>query len=231
MISAPPRQVVLAFESSADQASAAVLTAAGRMCQQVHTARHGHAALITELARMVLEEAALSARDVTHVAAGRGPGSFTGIRVALAAAKGFALAAGAAGLGVSCLAAMAQAAREARPQLAERRIIASADTRRGSFFCQAFDPSGPAAPSIIEVDSEMPTAIPDDWKGAVIVGPGATAIASAAAGASLTEAADLPCLDALQVARLAANRIQAGINAEPLTPLYVAPAFLGPPAG
>ena len=62
-------------------------------------------------------------------------------RVALAAAKGFALAAGAEGVGVSCLAAMAQAARDARPDLGDMPIVATADTRRGSFFCQAFDPT------------------------------------------------------------------------------------------
>ena len=46
----------------------------------------------------------------------------------------------------------------------------------------------------------------------------------------MTRIADLPALDALQVARLAAQRMQAGTVPEPLTPLYVAPAFLGPSA-
>ena len=90
MVSIPTGQAILAFESSADQASAAII-ADGIARQHVHAARHGHAALITELARAALEEAGLSAREVTHVAAGRGPGSFTGIRVALAAAKGLRL--------------------------------------------------------------------------------------------------------------------------------------------
>ena len=78
--------VILAIESSADMASAAVL-ANGAVVQRAHRARHGHAAQITELARGALAEAGISADDLTHVVAGRGPGSFTGIRVALAAAK------------------------------------------------------------------------------------------------------------------------------------------------
>ena len=229
MVSIPTGQAVLAFESSADQASAAII-ADGVACQHLHAARHGHAALITELARAALEEAGLAAREVTHVAAGRGPGSFTGIRVALAAAKGFALAVGAKGLGVSCLAAKAYAARRARPDLGEMPIVATADTRRGSYFCQLFDGAGPVDDSIIELDGETPADIPNSWSGAAVIGAGAEAIA-AATGGTMACIADLPALDALQVARLAAQRMQAGTVPEPLTPLYVAPAFLGPPAG
>ncbi|MEC7362390.1 MAG: tRNA (adenosine(37)-N6)-threonylcarbamoyltransferase complex dimerization subunit type 1 TsaB [Pseudomonadota bacterium] len=228
MVSLPTRQVILAFESSADQASAAII-ADGIARQHVHAARHGHAALITELARAALEEAGLSAREVTHVAAGRGPGSFTGIRVALAAAKGFALAAGAEGIGVSCLAAMAQAARHSGQELADMRIVATVDTRRGSFFCQAFDPDGPVADAIVEMDGEPPLYIPESWSGAAIIGPGADTIISADTAKSLTTAG-MAALDALQVGRLAACRMEAGTAPEPLTPLYVAPASLGPGA-
>lgn len=229
MVSVPTRQIILAFESSADQASAAII-ADGIACQHVHTARHGHAALITELARAALEEAGLSAREVTHVAAGRGPGSFTGIRVALAAAKGFALAAGAEGVGVSCLAAMAQAARDARPEFGDRRIVATADTRRGSFFCQAFDPDGPVEGVIVEIDGEPPLEIPDSWTGAAVIGAATDAITSGDTARSLTVVDGVAALDALQVGRLAARRMQAGTAPESLTPLYVAPAFLGPAA-
>ena len=96
--------VILALESSADRASAAVLRTGMQGIQHLHEARHGHAALISELARAALAEAGVEPDEITHVAAGRGPGSFTGLRVALAAAKGFSLATGASGTGVSCLA-------------------------------------------------------------------------------------------------------------------------------
>ena len=227
MVSVPSGQVILAFESSADQASAAII-GDGISCQHRHAARHGHAALITELARAALEETGIPARDVTRVAAGRGPGSFTGIRVALAAAKGFAIAVGAQGLGVSCLAAMAQAARDERPELHDGCIVATADTRRGSFFCQAFGISGPVEDAIVELDAEVPQDIPQGWTGAAVIGAGAAVISSAEAGGGLMAVAGVPALDALQVARLAAKRIRDGVAPEPLTPLYVAPAFLGP---
>ena len=216
---------ILALEASADQASAAILCDEGRRVQHSHAARHGHAALITELARATFAEAGVDPEDLTHVAAGRGPGSFTGIRVALAAAKGFTLATGAAGIGVSCLTATAGAASS---RAAGRPVLATADTRRGSFFTQAFAASGGAVSDIIDLDPESQDGIPADWKGALVVGPGADVLAKAFAAFGLQADSSTPPLDALQVAQVAADGLARGSEAEPLLPLYVAPAFLGP---
>ena len=225
MTDIPSNFTILALEASADQASAALLCDDGRQAQHSHAARHGHAALITELARAALVEAGVTPGGLTHVAAGRGPGSFTGIRVALAAARGFALATGAAGIGVSCLAATAAAA---LPLAAGRPVLATADTRRGSFFAQAFAPSGGAMSDIIDLDPESAGAVPDGWRDALAVGPGAGPLAGSFAASGLEADSSLPPLDALQIARLAANRLARGLANEPLLPLYVAPAFLGP---
>jgi tRNA threonylcarbamoyl adenosine modification protein YeaZ len=156
--------VILAFEASGDQASAAVLTADGRQSVHHHMARHGHAAVITGLAELVLQDCAIDASGITHVVAGCGPGSFTGIRVALAAAKGFQIASNAVPVGLSCLAVMAHTATKdpATAGLAghdAQAVLASADTRRGSFFCQAFDANGAALGDILDVD---PTRETDD---------------------------------------------------------------------
>ena len=228
--------VILAIESSADMASAAVITAERRAVQQVHMARHGHAAQITELARGALAEAGVSADDLTHVAAGRGPGSFTGIRVALAAAKGFVIATGASGIGVSCLAAMAYVVRDSHGD-AGQPVLATADTRRGSFFAQLFDRHGVPLDDITEIDPDAPGACPGSWQSALVIGAGAAALANAFpdAGLALPDSAqaggaDTAPLDAMQVARLAAARLAAGEAFDPLLPLYVAPAFLGPAA-
>ena len=223
----PGHAVILALESSADQASAAVLHADGRHWQDSHAARHGHAAMITELARNVLEQAGMTAAALSHVAAGRGPGSFTGIRVALAAAKGFALATGASGIGVSCLAAMAHEA-HGTPDLAGRRLVATADTRRGSYFCQLNDPAAGTHAPIEDIPPESGQDVPDAWRGATIIGPGAAALAAAFPDHAMTPIADRLPVDALQIARLAAHHLASGHPADPLTPLYVAPAFLGP---
>ncbi len=236
----PDKAVILALESSADQASAAIRCADGRHWQEVHTARHGHAAILTELARQVMQQAGVAAASLTHVAAGRGPGSFTGIRVGLAAAKGFALASGATGIGVSCLAAMVHAARRHRPEHAERHLLATADTRRGSYFCQLFDPAldpaldptldpatGTARP-ILDTILERGKQTPEDWQQAVVLGPGAADLVATFPDRAMTALQEVSPVDALQIADLAAHRLETGLTAECLTPLYVAPAFLGP---
>lgn len=230
MSALPDQAVILALEASADQASAAIYCADGQHWQDIHTARHGHAAVITELARNVLDQAGITAGALTHIAAGRGPGSFTGIRVALAAAKGFALACGADGMGVSCLAAAAYAARAGRPDLAGRQVLASADTRRGSYFCQLFDTANKPLSAIMDILPEPGASLPQDWHAAAILGPGAPALAQAFPDYDMTPVTDVPAVDALQIASLSAHLLQTGQITEPLTPLYVAPAFLGPAA-
>jgi len=232
MSALPADAVILALESSADQVSAAIWLADGRHWQEIHAARHGHAAMVTELARQVMNKAGVTAAGLTHIAAGRGPGSFTGIRVSLAAAKGFALASGAGGIGVSCLAAMAHVARIKLPDLAGSRLLATADTRRGSFFCQIFDPGLAAAPPILDIAPEPGQQTPEDWQGVAVIGAGAAALAAAFPGRAMRVMPDMPPVDALQIADLAAHRLQTGLGVELLTPLYVAPAFLGPaPSG
>ncbi|MAS73743.1 MAG: tRNA (adenosine(37)-N6)-threonylcarbamoyltransferase complex dimerization subunit type 1 TsaB, partial [Rhodospirillaceae bacterium] len=131
----PDTLVILAFEASADQATAAVIMSGGRRAMHHHQARHGHAAVITGLAEAALQDCGLEARAITHVAAGCGPGSFTGIRVALSAAKGFQLACDAQPVGLSCLLVAAANWRNVHDE--DGLLVASADTRRGSYFCQA----------------------------------------------------------------------------------------------
>ena len=217
--------VILALESSADRASAAVVRTGMPGIQHLHEARHGHAALISELARAALAEAGVVPDEITHVAAGRGPGSFTGLRVALAAAKGFSLATGASGTGVSCLAAAAHAA---SPRADGGHIIATADTRRGSFFAQLFTAAADPLSGIIEIDPEDHTPLAGAWHGAMVIGAGAGPLAEALDDAGLRPDLSAPLVDSLQVARLAETRISNGLDQEPLLPLYVAPAFLGP---
>ena len=217
--------VILALESSANRASAALVRAGMPGIQHLHEACHGHAALICELARAALAEAGIEPDEITHVAAGRGPGSFTGLRVALAAAKGFCLATGAYGTGVSCLAAAAHAA---SPRAADGHIIATADTRRGSFFAQLFTATADPLSKIIEINPKDQTPLTGAWHGAMVIGAGAATLAETHGDSGLRPDMSTPPIDSLQVAHLAETRLSNGLGYEPLLPLYVAPAFLGP---
>ena len=236
----PDTLVILAFEASADQATAAVIMSGGRRAMHHHQARHGHAAVITGLAEAALQDCGLEARAITHVAAGCGPGSFTGIRVALSAAKGFQLACNAQPVGLSCLLVAAANWRNAKD--ANRRnvddedglLVASADTRRGSYFCQAFGPDKAPIGAILDIDPQAVAAgetdLPDAWHGARIIGPGAAPLA-AVCGGRLVANDDAAPVDAMQIAQLASIMIADEVALPPLQPLYVAPAFLGPPRG
>ena len=236
----PDTLVILAFEASADQATAAVIMSGGRRAMHHHQARHGHAAVITGLAEAALQDCGLEARAITHVAAGCGPGSFTGIRVALSAAKGFQLACDAQPVGLSCLLVAAANWRNAHDANwrnvhdEDGLLVASSDTRRGSYFCQAFGPDNAPIGAILDIDPQTVAAgetdLPDAWHGARIIGPGAAPLA-AVCGGRLVANDDAAPVDAMQIAQLASIMIADEVALPPLQPLYVAPAFLGPPRG
>lgn len=89
-------------------------------------------AQLTERIAALLDAAALRPDQLAAIACGRGPGTFTGCRVALAAAKGVALALGCPLYGVSSLAALAADAVDAGP------VLALLDARRGEVYAAAF---------------------------------------------------------------------------------------------
>ena len=62
----------------------------------------------------------------------------------------------------------------------------------------------------------------------MVIGAGAGPLAEALDDAGLRPDLSAPPIDSLQVARLEETRISKGLGQEPLLPLYVAPAFLGP---
>ena len=98
---------ILAIDASGDRGSVALWQDDKLMAQTIHEAKHGPAATLVPMAQQLMADHHLSFTALTHIVGGRGPGSFTGIRVALAAAKGFCLATGAAPIGISVLAANA----------------------------------------------------------------------------------------------------------------------------
>ena len=121
---------ILALETSGALLSVSVWHE-GKIASLIsHDIKHGHAKDIVPTAMAALQQAGCGFEMVTHVAAGVGPGSFTGIRVALACAKGFCLAWGAQGIGVSGLQALASdAAHQGHNDGAP--MLITADTRRG----------------------------------------------------------------------------------------------------
>jgi len=114
------RGLVLAFDTATPLATSALLRDG-----EVLGERSSRAAAVLADADRLLREAGLSAADLDLLVVGTGPGSFTGIRVGLAAARGLALALGVPVAGVSTLDALAAGApTNALPVLdAQRREV------------------------------------------------------------------------------------------------------------
>lgn len=105
-----PAGAGLAIECTTARVEIAVFAADGTVrARRFEDVGHGHTKRVTPLLAEAALEARLSVRDLRWVAAGLGPGSFTGVRVGLATARALALASGATVLGATSLASLAHA--------------------------------------------------------------------------------------------------------------------------
>lgn len=122
----------------------------------------GHAEHLMGQVGAVLEEASLTLQDVTALGVCVGPGSFTGIRVGVAATRGFALALGIEASGVSTLQAIAaDVVSDHEPGSA---FAVTLKAGRDQLYVQLFDATGAAIGQPImtvlnELHSELPTDI------------------------------------------------------------------------
>jgi tRNA threonylcarbamoyladenosine biosynthesis protein TsaB len=98
---------VLAVDTSGPVATFAVLMEDGRLFEEELESADGHAHKLFPVIERLLDRAGLGVGEMSCFAAGAGPGSFTGVRVALAAVKGLAHATGRPVVAVSNLAALA----------------------------------------------------------------------------------------------------------------------------
>lgn len=98
---------ILAFETSAKAASAALLQDDTLLGEYYQNSGQTHSRTVMKLAQDLLANCDLTPDDVDYVAWANGPGSFTGIRIGAAAAKGFCWGGEKPALPVSTLEAMA----------------------------------------------------------------------------------------------------------------------------
>ncbi len=160
---------LLALDTATEACSAA-LFADGAVTEQYEVIGRGHADRLLPMADALLAAAGLTPGGLDAIAFGRGPGGFTGLRIAAGVAQGLAAGAGRPVLPVSDLAALALAgARHSQHD----RVIACLDARMGQVYWAAFDCSSglPAAltdEKLSDPDALAPPAA-GPWFGA---GPG-----------------------------------------------------------
>ena len=101
----------------------------------------GHAERLIPMIDEVLAQAGMTLQQMTRIAVTVGPGSFTGIRVGVAAARGFALSLGSPAVGVTTLQVVAEQVLEIGPPAP---VVAAIDARRDEIFAQVFAADGEA---------------------------------------------------------------------------------------
>jgi tRNA threonylcarbamoyladenosine biosynthesis protein TsaB len=128
----------------------------------------GHATRLLSMAGELLATAGIGWREVERIAVGLGPGTFTGLRVGVATARGLAQSLSSELVGVSSSLALATAAvgtpDPAQQRPGEGRVLALIDARRGEVFAAAYGASGPYAAS----ELAAPRAIAPDQLASVI---------------------------------------------------------------
>lgn len=123
---------LLAIETSTENCSVA-LHCNGEMISRSEIAPRRHAELLLPMCEAVLAEAGISRRQLDTIAVGRGPGAFTGVRLAISAAQGMALALDLPVIPISSLAALAlDAPNDSHP------ILAVIDARMGEIYAGTF---------------------------------------------------------------------------------------------
>lgn len=128
---------MLAFDTSADVTAVAVLEADRVLVEDSAASAERHAETLLPRIEQCLERAGFALSDIDVFAVGVGPGSFTGVRVGVATAKGLALATGKPLRGVVSLAALAASALEFDPQ-PELLVAPIIDAYKGEVFAALY---------------------------------------------------------------------------------------------
>ena len=199
---------LLAIDTAAHLCAACILdTETGERGRAVLDIGKGHAERLMAVIDAALTEAGATHADLDAIVVSVGPGSFTGVRVGVAAARGLALALKIPTVGVTTLEALArEAAQPGRP------VVAKIEAGRGQAYVAAFSADGvqtfgPAALTLEDAD-----ALIRDMAGEPVVATGRTA-------------------DIATYARLGAERLAADAPPDRPRPLYLRDADARPQDG
>ena len=137
--------MILAFETSAKTASVALLEGNKLLGESYQNTGLTHSQTLLKMAEDLLENCGKTPADVTAVAVAKGPGSFTGVRIGVAAAKGFAWGAEIPCYGVSTLEAMAEGL-----GVYEGYVVPTMDARRDQTYTAVFRAEGGTLTRILD---------------------------------------------------------------------------------
>jgi tRNA threonylcarbamoyladenosine biosynthesis protein TsaB len=186
----------------------------------------GHAERLFPLVADVMQGSALPFSAIDRIAVTIGPGTFTGVRAGIAAARAFALAAGKPVVGMTSLAVMAQRAQLLlASQLGERALAVAVDARRDMVYFQLFRERTITATGNAQLLSAEAAAHALGSQPVIVVGSAAAAVAAAGPGN-----AEVLLPDLQPHARMLAIAAPDLVPMAQLTPLYLREPDARPPA-
>lgn len=226
---------VLAIDTATENCSAALLIDGSLRSREIEMER-GHAERILPMIDDLLSEAGIALHDLDAVAFGRGPGSFTGVRLAVTVTQGLAFGASLGVVPVSDLRAVAQRALDTVPTLT--RVLVCNDARMSEVYWGCFERGGDGLVRLEgeeQVNKPGEVKLPQTWSTATAVGRGFIAYADALRAAvpgvivpsSDADAGAVALIHLLphatQIALLSLPEVAAGhlIPAEAATPIYL----------
>ena len=219
---------ILALETSAKAVSAAVSEDGKILCSSYQDTGLTHSRTLMPIVEHILKNTGLTVADMDAIAVAAGPGSFTGIRIGVAAAKGLAFAADKPAVGVSTLAAMAR-----NVAFCDGLVVCAMDARRQQVYNALFEAKDGQltrlTPDRAIALEELAEELRSDPRPKTVVGDGARLCF-----AHLTEAgiscrlapAQLVMQNAMSVALEAEAMAAEGklVSAQALEPVYLRPA-------
>lgn len=216
---------ILALETSAKACSVAVTEDGRVVASAFQCTGLTHSRTLMPMVKAMLENADLTLESCDAVAVANGPGSFTGIRIGIAAAKGLAFAAGKPAVGVSTLEAMARLCAGM-----DGLIVCAMDARRAQVYNAVFAAEGGALQRLtpdrpIALD-ELAEELKNDERQKIIVGDGAALCYNHFLNKQIPcvlAPAPLLMQNAVTVALCAetAMREGRGVSAQELSPVYL----------
>ncbi len=208
---------ILGLDTTQAACSAAIYdTSNQQVCARVwQKMPRGHAEALPEIINQALAQAGISFQDIGQLATTIGPGTFTGVRVGLSAARGFALALDLPLVGITSLEAIAAGVDNHR----QKTVLAAFDARRDEVYVQLFRNGNPACEPLLLSHEDAANLVGDT--DAEIVGTAGELLAALNDRLSLSDAPALP--DAAIVAELASQLNQPCQRAaqDPVQPLYL----------
>lgn len=219
--------LTLAWDTCLDACSVAIWRPGeGVLAAHAEPMRQGHAERLMPMIAAVLAEAGAAPAQISDVAVTVGPGTFTGIRIGIAAARGLSLATGARVRAATSLALLAATARARLPaETRSRPLAVCLDARKGEVLLEIVPERAAGGLDGVRLLDPVAaaTAVREAAPDALLIGSGAALVAAAAGDR----------LEAVLVDLLPEARHLGAVPLTPVarpTPLYARPPDARPPS-